>query len=210
MHALLVEHFLVVIEHPEIDEVRDRRQRTIGLRGEIHAGGAEIGEIEIRIGDRRIVDEGTQIFDPLALIGEALLHMERKHCDVEGRAARREFDHRLLALLLFRNLLGRDLDAGEFGEFFFRRLQKIRTRIFHQHDIDLLAGSLLPVEARLRVGSRNDRRSTNGPENAKACAGLQKVTTRHIGRALLRHVILPRRVRSPRNRSFNRFTSRKR
>ena len=99
--------------------------------------------------------------------------MQREHGDVEGRTARRKFDHRLLALLLFRNLFRRHLDAGEFGEFFFRGLQQIRTRILDEHDVDLLTGGLLPIEARLRIGRRDDSGSADRSKNAEARARFQ-------------------------------------
>ena len=150
--ALLREELLIVIDHPIIDEDRDRIEPAVALRRIVEAGLAEIGEIVIGRGDRGVGEVGAQILHPLALGGDALLHMQREVHDIEARAARGELDHHLLALLLLGDLLGGDLDPGELGELLLVALVDIGARRLREDDIDLLPGEALPIEFRLRIG----------------------------------------------------------
>ena len=49
----------------------------VRLGGEVHARLAEIGEVEVGVGHLRIGEHGTQVLDPLALVGQPLLDVQR-------------------------------------------------------------------------------------------------------------------------------------
>ena len=79
-------------------------------------GLAEVGEVVVRRGHRRVLEPRPQVDQPLPFGDQPLLHVQRQHQGVERGGARGELDHRLLALLLLRHLLGADLDPGQLGE----------------------------------------------------------------------------------------------
>src|SRR4051812_26918284 len=65
--------------------------------------------------------------------------------DIEAGLARCQLDHNLLPLLLFGNLLGRNRDAGEVGEFLLVLLQDLSARAFQKVDLDRGPSKFLPL-----------------------------------------------------------------
>ena len=82
---------------------------------------------------------------------------------VEARMPGRELEHHLRALLLLRDLLGGHADAGELLELLLVPLQQVAARALGQHDLELLALALLPVEGGLRAHLLDDGRGGEQP-----------------------------------------------
>ncbi|MHC2232383.1 hypothetical protein ACVI8L_000722 [Bradyrhizobium diazoefficiens] len=91
--------------------------------------------------------------------------------DVEAGPARGELDHDLLALLLLGDLLGFDLDAGEFGELLDVLLQVVAARTLGEDHLQLGPGIFLPVD----LGAR---RQSGQAERASRCRAGQERTAR--------------------------------
>src|SRR5262249_16210940 len=92
--------------------------------------------------------------------------------DIEAWPAGGELDHDLLALLLLRDLLGFDLDAGEVGEFLDVFLQVVAARALGEDHLELGPAVFLPVylppprnsaqaERARRRGAREKRAARN-------------------------------------------------
>ncbi len=93
--------------------------------------------------------------------------------NVEAWTTGRQLDHRFLALLLFRHLLGIDLDAGELFEFLLIFLKDFAARALDKIYFKRGASIFLPVNGRLRERWA-DARDTRGGDG---CCSRQKLTT---------------------------------
>ncbi len=76
--------------------------------------------------------------------------------DVEAGMAGAHLHGDFGALLLLGNLLGADLDTGEFLELLLVRLQHVAARGLGEVDFELGPLGLLPVECALGVGTLDD------------------------------------------------------
>ncbi len=97
--------------------------------------------------------------------------------DIEARTTRRQLDHRLLALLLFRHLLGIDLDAGELFEFLLIFLKDFAARALDEIYFKRGASILLPVNGRLGARLRERWANARDTRGGDGRCSRQKLTT---------------------------------
>ncbi len=118
----------------------------MGILGKCQTSACEIIFCKRCIGQRRVFQERIEVGKPAAFFKLALLNVIADMDDVEARATGSQLDHRLLALLLFRHLLGVHLDARQLFEFLLMLLKDFAARAFDEVYFKCGSGKFLPVD----------------------------------------------------------------